>query len=146
MLTPASTDAVSRAPSASYSEVTGITQTARNFGASLGLAVLGSVLISEAKTKVGAALIGAGVPRLQATRIASSFGASAGASTGGGAGHTAHVVHLAFAEALQPVFYAMSAVLAATFVITLLWLPRGKLSEAPEPSVLIEPEPTEMEA
>ena len=34
-------DAVNRAPSSSYSEVTGITQTARNFGASLGLAVLG---------------------------------------------------------------------------------------------------------
>ncbi len=147
MLTPASTDAVSRAPSASYSEVTGITQTARNFGASLGLAILGSVLISETKSKVGAALIGAGVPRPEATRIASSFGASAGAggSSGGSAG-TAHAVHLAFAHAMQPVFYAMAAVLAATFLITLLWLPRGKLSEAPEPAGRIEPEPTEMEA
>ncbi len=148
MLTPASTDAVSRAPSASYSEVTGITQTARNFGASLGLAILGSVLISETKTKVGAALIGAGVPHRQATRIASSFGASAGAGTssGGGAGHAVHAVHLAFAESLQPVFYAMSAVLAATFVITLLWLPRGKLSDTPESSGLMEREPTEAEA
>jgi hypothetical protein len=40
----------------------------------------------------------------------------------------------------------MSAVLAATFVITLLWLPRGKLSDTPESSGLIEPEPREMEA
>ena len=39
MLGVASTDAVNRAPSSSYSEVTGITQTSRNFGASLGLAV-----------------------------------------------------------------------------------------------------------
>jgi MFS family permease len=45
-LGPASTDAVNRAPSTSYSEVTGITQTARNFGASLGLAVLGAILVS----------------------------------------------------------------------------------------------------
>jgi hypothetical protein len=47
MLGVASTDAVNRAPRTSYSEVTGITQTARNFGASLGLAVLGAILISR---------------------------------------------------------------------------------------------------
>ena len=41
MLGTASTDAVNRAPATSYSEVTGITQTARNFGATLGLAILG---------------------------------------------------------------------------------------------------------
>ena len=49
MLGPASTDAVNRAPSSSYSEVTGITQTSRNFGASLGLAVLGAILISRTR-------------------------------------------------------------------------------------------------
>src|SRR6185437_12065043 len=56
MLGPASTDAVNRAPSTSYSEVTGITQTARNFGASLGLAVLGTILVSKTH--------GGGDPRL----------------------------------------------------------------------------------
>ncbi len=55
-------------------------------------------------------------------------------------------MQLAFAHAMQPVFYAMSAVLAATFVITLLWLPRGKLSDTPESARMIEPQPTEMEA
>ena len=44
MLGPASTDAVNRAPRTSYGEVTGITQTARNFGASLGMALLGDDL------------------------------------------------------------------------------------------------------
>lgn len=148
MLTPASTDAVSRASSTSYSEVTGITQAARSFGASIGLAILGSLLISETKTKVGAALIGVGVPRPEAARIASSFGASAGAgsSSGNGTGGTPHVIHLAFAHAMQPVFYTMSAVLGATFVITLLRMPRGKLSDTPEPAGPIEPGPTEVEA
>ena len=55
MLGPASTDAVNRAPSTSYSEVTGITQTARNFGASLGLAVLGAILISRNTTRTSPA-------------------------------------------------------------------------------------------
>ena len=41
MLGPANTDAVNRAGNLSYGEATGITQTIRNFGASLGLAALG---------------------------------------------------------------------------------------------------------
>lgn len=40
---PASTDAVNRALDASYGEVTGITQTVRNYGAAFGFAVLGTV-------------------------------------------------------------------------------------------------------
>jgi MFS family permease len=74
MLTPASTDAVNRAPSTAYSEATGITQTARNFGASLGLAVLGTVLIHRVNTNVTGALTKAGVPSGVAHRVASSFG------------------------------------------------------------------------
>ena len=44
LLGPASTDATNRAINASYGEVTGITQTVRNYGSALGLAVLGTVL------------------------------------------------------------------------------------------------------
>ena len=79
MLGPASTDAVNRAPSTSYSEVTGITQTARNFGASLGLAVLGAILIAQNRTNVSNALTKAGVPASVARKVASSFSASTAA-------------------------------------------------------------------
>ena len=44
LLGPASTDATNRAINASYGEVTGITQTVRNYGSALGLAVLGTLL------------------------------------------------------------------------------------------------------
>src|ERR1035441_6590355 len=73
MLTPASTDAVNRAPSTSYSEITGITQTARNFGASLGLAVLGGILVSQTDTNVTNTLTKAGVPSGIAHRVAASI-------------------------------------------------------------------------
>jgi EmrB/QacA subfamily drug resistance transporter len=43
VLGPVSTDALNRAPGAGYGEVTGITQTVRNLGASLGLAIMGSL-------------------------------------------------------------------------------------------------------
>ena len=82
MLGPASTDAVNRAPSTNYSEVTGITQTVRNFGASLGLAVLGAILIDRDKTNIAAALRARGVPAPRAEHIASQVGST---SSAGGA-------------------------------------------------------------
>jgi EmrB/QacA subfamily drug resistance transporter len=129
MLGPASTDAVNRAPSTSYSEVTGITQTARNFGASLGLAVLGALLISRNNTNVTAALTKHGVPSAVAHRIASSFSASS-AGSGSGSGRSAALVHdvqLAFAHSTQTVFYVMAGVMVATFIVALRGLPRGRL-------------------
>jgi EmrB/QacA subfamily drug resistance transporter len=83
ILGPASTDAVNRAPSTSYSEVTGITQTARNIGASLGLAVLGAVLISQNATNITGTLTNSGVPKAVAHKVATSFGTGA---PGAGAG------------------------------------------------------------
>jgi EmrB/QacA subfamily drug resistance transporter len=129
MLGPASTDAVNRAPSTSYSEVTGITQTARNFGASLGLAVLGAILISRNRINVSNALTNAGVPSATAHKVASSFSMSA-ATTRSGAGQPVALVHdvqLAFAHSVQTVFYIMAGVLAGTFILVLRRLPRGRV-------------------
>ncbi len=126
ILGPVSTDAVNRAPSTSYSEVTGITQTARNFGASLGLAVLGTILISENKTNVSHALIEGGVPGGQAAKIAASFGS--GGSSSGASGHSTSLLHsiqLATAHSTQTVFYIMAGVMAATFLVSLIWFPKG---------------------
>jgi hypothetical protein len=126
MLGPASTDAVNRAPSTSYSEVTGITQTARNFGASLGLAVLGAVLITRNDTNVTAALTKHGVPGAIAHRVAASFGGS-GPGAGAGTGRPVALVH-----DVQIAFAHMAGVLAATFVVALRWLPRGRVEAVKE--------------
>jgi fucose permease len=141
MLGPASTDAVNRAPSTSYSEVTGITQTARNFGASLGLAVLGAILISRNDTNVTKALTLHGVPRGVAHRVAASFSAS-GAPSGSGSPHTAALVHsvrLAFAHSTQTVFYIMAGVMVATFIVAVRRLPRGRLESADEQQEIAMP-------
>ncbi|HTP21260.1 MAG TPA: MFS transporter [Solirubrobacteraceae bacterium] len=129
MLGPASTDAVNRAPSTSYSEVTGITQTARNFGASLGLAVLGAILISRNDTNVTAALTKHGVPNGVAHRVAASFSAS-GAGSNSGSGRSPALIHsvqLAFAHSTQTVFYIMAGVMVVTFIVAVRWLPRGRV-------------------
>jgi hypothetical protein len=128
MLGPASTDAVNRAPSGTYSEVTGITQTARNFGASLGLAVLGSILITRTVHNVTPVLTRAGVPAHVAHSIASAIGSGSPAS--GSTFHASpalvHQVQLAFAHSTQTVFYIMTGVFVATFLVVVRWLPRGR--------------------
>jgi hypothetical protein len=47
MLGQANSDAVNRASQFSYGEAADITQTVRNYGASLGFAILGTILITE---------------------------------------------------------------------------------------------------
>ncbi len=145
MLGPASTDAVNRAPSTSYSEVTGITQTSRNFGASLGLAVLGAILISRNTTNVSNALTNAGVPSNVAHRVASSFALNAGSSTSGASGQPHRLVDAvqhAFAHSTQTVFYIMAGVMAATFLVALRGMPRGRVEAVDEESAPVTAEPT----
>ena len=131
MLGVASTDAVNRAPSTSYSEVTGITQTARNFGGSLGLAVLGAILIRRNDVSITGALTKSGVPRGAAHKIATSFGSNA-AHSGAGRPHAlVHSVQVAFAHSSQTIFYIMAGVMAAVFLVSVRWLPPGRV-ELPE--------------
>ena len=139
ILGPASTDAVNRAPSTSYSEVTGITQTGRNFGASLGLAVLGTILINRSATTVTAALTEHGVPHAEATQLATSFSSGGSGSAGRAPAAVVHDVQLAFAQATQTVFYIMAAVMAATFVIAWVWLPRTSRAVASATVPIEEP-------
>jgi EmrB/QacA subfamily drug resistance transporter len=127
MLGPASTDAVNRAPSSSYSEVTGITQTSRNFGASLGLAVLGTILIQENRANVSHALTTRGVAHGVATRIADSLGSGQSGAASVHRGPFLHQIELATAHGSQTVFYLMAAVMAVAFVISAIWSPRGRL-------------------
>jgi EmrB/QacA subfamily drug resistance transporter len=126
MLGAASTDATNRALSASFSEVTGITQTARNFGASVGLAVLGTILVTRDGHTITAALTRNGVPAAIARHVAGSLTSS---SPGSGAHRSPALIHdvqLAFAHSSQTVFYVMAAVMAAAFLLSVRRYPRSE--------------------
>lgn len=127
LLAPASTDAVNRALGASYGEVTGITQTVRNYAASVGLAVFGTVLTHAMTDRVANSLTargaGEGTADADARGIAEAIagngderrpsGDSALARLGGDA---LRDIRLDFAEANQVVFYGMAGALALAFV------------------------------
>ncbi|HWF33707.1 MAG TPA: MFS transporter [Solirubrobacteraceae bacterium] len=134
VLGPVSTDALNRAAHATYGAVTGLTQTVRNFGGSLGLAVLGSLLISETVSRVTKSLTSAGVPKARAEGIAHAVsGASRGsapASSGGGGSHgLTRQVRLDFAHSTQVVVYGMAAAMALAFVVALRAMPGGRPDE-----------------
>jgi EmrB/QacA subfamily drug resistance transporter len=149
VLGPVSTDAVNRAPNASYGEVTGITQTVRNLGASLGLAIMGSIFIGQNVTRVEDTLGARGVPTEQADAIAHAITSAGGggdaSSFADRAGSSARAVFEAVqtdvAESSRTVAWIMAGIMAAAFVVAVALLPRGRVAEPPpadEPSAEAE--------
>ena len=128
MLGPANTDAINRASNLSYGEATGITQTIRNFGASLGLAVLGTILLTVLRSRLTASLAARHVP--DAARVAAQFSQSSGS---GSVGSIPSFVSVDFAHATQAVLYVMCGIMAFAGVVALAGLERG-LQEAPVPA------------
>jgi EmrB/QacA subfamily drug resistance transporter len=142
VLSPANTDALNRVPKSRYGEATGITQTVRNFGASLGLAVLGSVLILENKSNLEASLGAKGVPKATADQVAECVSqggeascASVAEKAGTGAGKLFATVPHDFALASRTVFYGMAAAMALAFLVALVAMPSGKVEEQVEEPV-----------
>jgi MFS family permease len=134
MLGPASTDAVNRASKLSYGEATGITQTVRNYAASLGLAVLGTILLTQLHSRLTSSLIAQGVPPGRATTIAAGFSQS-----GRGTGHSIpEFVRLDFAHATRIVLLTMAGIMAAAALVSLFGLRAGVQADEPnaiEPAV-----------
>jgi EmrB/QacA subfamily drug resistance transporter len=127
MLGPATTDAVNRASRLAYGEATGITQTVRNYAASLGLAILGTILVSEARDRTTVSLIARGASSAQAHRQASRIAQSQGGT--GSISSIPHFIRLDFAYATRSVLYVMATIMAVAAVTALVGLHRGLQEE-----------------
>ncbi len=144
VLGPVSTDALNRASRTAYGAVTGLTQTIRNFGGSLGMAVLGSLLITETTSRVVTTLGHFGVPSGAAHQIAHAISGAGGAGGAGGGRATKTVTHalqLDFAHATRIVVFGMAGAMLVAFIVSLVWMPAGKVEEnvgAPGPADGVE--------
>ncbi|HMI93037.1 MAG TPA: MFS transporter [Polyangiales bacterium] len=148
VLGPVSTDAINRAPHTSYGEVTGITQTVRNFGASLGLAIMGSVFLSQNVSRVEDTLVARGLSVERADEIARAMTSSGGGGdqsafadhAGAGARALFDAIQLDVAESTKTVAFIMASVMAVAFIVARLWMTSGR---APDPleQAAKEPEP-----
>jgi hypothetical protein len=121
MLGQASTDAVNRASRLSYGEATGITQTVRNYTASLGLAILGTIQVAQLKSHVITSLVAKGLPHAQAAHQAAAISQS----QGGNVASIPHFIRLDFADATRTVFYAMAAIMVLAAIVARLGLQPG---------------------
>jgi EmrB/QacA subfamily drug resistance transporter len=132
MLGQASTDAVNRASAMSYGEATGITQTVRNYTASLGIAILGTILVAQMKSHVIASLVARGLPHAQAVRQATAISQS----TGGNVASIPHFIRLDFADATRTVFYVMAGIMVVAAIVA-----RRGLQSGVQEAVVVAAEP-----
>ncbi len=133
---PASTDAVNRAIGASYGEVTGITQTIRNYGSALGIALLGTVLSTVFVNRLTTSLVQFGVPETAARDIAQSAADTGAGGQDAGASAPAELrdriaaaVGHDYAIATRYVLYGMAIALFLTFVVARMH-PGGRAAAA----------------
>ena len=138
VLSPANTDALNRVPKSRYGEATGITQTVRNFGSSLGLAVLGSILILQNKSNLEDTAATHGVPKGVADEIADTISQGAASTESAPEQLPANIQKVVdsiphdFALASRTVFFGMAAAMAVAFLISLKTMPSGKVEEQVE--------------
>jgi len=128
MLGQANTDAINRASRYSYGEATGITQTVRNYGASLGFAILGTILITEFRSRITSSLTAQGLPGPAASAEAAKV-----AQLQGGSGNIASIpqfIRADFAAATREVLYGMCVIMAVAGFVALRGLKRGVQEDA----------------
>ena len=126
MFSPAATDMVNRAAESAYGETTSISQSMKNLGGALGMAVFASVSVSKFADAVYRGLGGFGITRERASELAAkitSGHAPSGRPPGGGSVKRAAIdaVRKAYAEAAGSVFLAMAIACALLIVIALLY-------------------------
>jgi EmrB/QacA subfamily drug resistance transporter len=131
----ANTDAINQVPAENYGEATGVTQTARNYGAALGLAILGTVLSNTLRTKIEGSLATLGIDKSQADGIAASLQGSGGGKSssaisqlGSNAQQAFQMIRLDFAQASQVVFRGLAMFMLISGVAAVIGLRRGRLS------------------
>jgi hypothetical protein len=135
MLGQANTDAINRASRYSYGEATGITQTVRNYGASLGLAILGTVLITRFQSAVTSSLTALGLPQGAASAEAAKI-----ANLRSGTGTITVIpafIRADFAAATRDVLYGMCVIMAIAALVALRGLRRGVQQEPEQAGALV---------
>jgi MFS family permease len=125
MLGQANTDAINRASRYSYGEATGITQTVRNYGASLGFAILGTLLITRFKSAITASLTGKGLPGPAASTEAAKIAQLQGGNSNSNITTIPAFIRDDFAAATRDVLYGMAVIMAVAALVALLGLRRG---------------------
>ncbi|HEY1619284.1 MAG TPA: MFS transporter [Streptosporangiaceae bacterium] len=130
MVGPANTDAINQVGRLSYGEATGITQTTRNFGASFGLAALGTLLVTVERSHLTSGLTALGLPSAAAHKAATTLSSTRGGKPPASvpaalSRQVFHVAQVSLAEGMRAVLYAMAGVMLVAAIVAAAGLRRG---------------------
>jgi predicted MFS family arabinose efflux permease len=136
MFSASSTDALNRAIGASYGEVSAVSQTLRNFGGALGLAVLSSLVTSRLSSRVVESFHSFGASTADAKGAVDAItGADAGTQLSGVPSGSRDAVLQAirgdYASAAQAAFYGMAAAMAVLVLLALRYPRRPRTRRIP---------------
>lgn len=128
------TDALNRIGGAARGAASGVVQTTRNFGSAVGVALLGTVLITVLQDKAETLLQKAGLPTAQADAVATSILQSgAGPKHGESAGPLGKAIGTAiqtsFADAFAAALYVGAGLMAATAIFAVAMMPTGRQAD-----------------
>jgi EmrB/QacA subfamily drug resistance transporter len=133
-VSPSNTDAINQVPGTNRGEAVGVLMTGRNFGSSVGLAALGTVLFSTLHSKLDASLTAQGIPNADIDAVTKSLTQAGGGDSSALSGLGTHQVDQLFnalqhdfAEATQVILFAMAGMMAVVLVLGLALLRAGRV-------------------
>ena len=114
----------------------------RNFGASVGLAMLGTLLISQNRSNIESRFEDLGATKSQADQVVDSLSQSGGGDASDQIQQADrrpqdffHAVQQGFAESTEVIFYGMAIAMALAGIVALARIPKGKAPEAGDTGV-----------
>jgi hypothetical protein len=133
VMSPVNTDALNRFGLRQRGEASGVVQTARNFGSAVGVAVLGTIVLTVQQDKIEDLLHKFGLPTGRADDIAerilqsgSHVADQAGQAAGPIGEAVGHAFQEGFADACQSAFAAGGAIMFVAFLVALALMPPGR--------------------
>ncbi|GAB3590248.1 MFS transporter [Angustibacter peucedani] len=134
----ANTDALVHSDPAAYGQATGMTQTVRNFGSGVGLAITAAILLDRLRSGLASSLEEQGVPSGAAHRLADSIAQLDGHRA---AGAVPGFVRADFAAATSSVLGVLAWVMVATAVVAAVGLPRRRHRQGSPVETAVEAAP-----
>ncbi len=128
MFSVASTDIANRSSKTAYGESTAVSQTLKNLGGALGLALLSTLLATQLTTGLTQSFQKLGAPESAAVGIANNISSASGSQSSEFTSLPPSVqeeftqaVRVSYAQATQSVFYVMAGTMGVIFILGLFY-------------------------
>lgn len=135
VMSAVNTDALNRIGGAARGAASGVVQTTRNFGSAVGVALLGTVLLTVLQDKAESLLERAGLPQDRADAVATSILQSGagqqnrGEALGPAGKAIGTAIQTSFAEAFQAALYVGAGIMAAVAIYAAVAMQAGRQAD-----------------